>query len=133
MPQRLSENTMSDMSASLESLIDLASYEEILSLMPQEALDDLLKTLFDAPNGTVPELLSAFATGERKLIGDTAHKLKGTCMLLGFKAMATSSARIEHLALRSEESLDLALADVIRKDTELTQLALAQYKSQKAA
>jgi CheY-like chemotaxis protein len=132
MPQRLPENTMTDMSANMESLIDLASYEEILSLMPQEALDDLLKTLFDAPNGTVPELLSAFATGQRKLIGDTAHKLKGTCMLLGFKAMATTSARIEHLALRTEETLDAAMADTIRKDTELTQLALAQYKAQKA-
>jgi two-component system, sensor histidine kinase len=133
MPQRLPENTMTDMSANMESLIDLASYEEILSLMPQEALDDLLKTLFDAPNGTVPELLSAFATGQRKLIGDTAHKLKGTCMLLGFKAMATTSARIEHVALRTEETLDAAMADTIRKDTELTQLALAQYKAQKAS
>ncbi len=132
MPQRLPENTMSDMSASLDSLIDLASYEEILSLMPQEALDDLLKTLFDPPAGTVHELLDAFAGGSRKAIGDTAHKLKGTCMLLGFKAMATTSARIEHLALRTEEALDAALADNIRKDTELTQLALAQYKAQKA-
>lgn len=133
MPQRLPENTMTDMSAHMDTLIDLASYEEILSLMPQEALDDLLKTLFDAPNGTVPELLSAFATGPRKLIGDTAHKLKGTCMLLGFKAMATTSARIEHLALRTDDALPEDLADTIRKDTELTQLALAQYKAQKAA
>lgn len=124
---------MTDMSAHMDTLIDLASYEEILSLMPQEALDDLLKTLFDAPNGTVPELLSAFATGPRKLIGDTAHKLKGTCMLLGFKAMATTSARIEHLALRTDDALPEDLADTIRKDTELTQLALAQYKAQKAA
>ena len=133
MPQRLPENTMNDMSANMESLIDLASYEEILSLMPQEALDDLLKTLFDAPSGTVPELLSAFASGPRKLIGDTAHKLKGTCMLLGFKAMATTSARIEHLALRTDDALGPDLADTIRKDTELTQLALAQYKAQKAS
>ena len=111
--------------------IDTASYEEILSLMPQDTLDDLLKTLFDAPKGTVPELLEALATDSRRRIGDTAHKLKGSCMLLGFKVMAATSARIEHLALRTEDPLGPDLAETLRRDAELTQWALAQYKAQK--
>ena len=130
-PRRPTLDPMTDMSAHMQTPIDLASYEDILSLMPQEALDDLLQTVFDPPHGTVPELLSALSAGQRQLIGDTAHKLKGTCMLLGFKAMATTSARIEHLALRTDDALPEDLADAIRRDAELTQLALAQYKTQK--
>jgi signal transduction histidine kinase/ActR/RegA family two-component response regulator len=56
-------------------LVDTESYREILDMMPEESLEELLKTLFEPPEGTVHVLGQALLDGDRQAIGYNAHKL----------------------------------------------------------
>ncbi|MEZ5701702.1 MAG: ATP-binding protein [Burkholderiaceae bacterium] len=61
----------------INALIDGESFEEILDMMPVDSLNELLKTIFDAPDGTAHVLSESIAKGNRADIGYHAHKLKG--------------------------------------------------------
>jgi len=94
----------------------------------------MLDTLFAPPEGTVPQLLAALASGARAEIHYKAHTLKGTAMLLGFRALAKTSARIEHLSADEiGPCLPAALSEQLVRDMEATQQALCETVEQTAA
>ena len=76
MPVRVSEERTQ------EATIDFESYNEIASLMPEDTLADLMGTLFDAPDGSIPVLLADLERGDiatissdfgRRATGQLAH------------------------------------------------------------
>ena len=110
-----------------EEVIDDASYDEVCDMMPDGSMHEMLDTVFAPPEGTVPQLLAALASGDRAEIHYKAHTLKGTAMLLGFRALAKTSARIETLSADSEgPALPRALGEQLVRDTDATQQALCE-------
>jgi signal transduction histidine kinase/CheY-like chemotaxis protein/HPt (histidine-containing phosphotransfer) domain-containing protein len=110
-----------------EEVIDDASYDEICDMMPDGSMHEMLDTVFTPPVGTVPQLLAALDSGDRAEIHYKAHTLKGTAMLLGFRALAKTAARIEHLSADSEgPALPTALSERLIQDMEATQQALCE-------
>ncbi len=113
--------------ASAAGLIDTESYTEIVSMMPPDTLDELLGTLFAAPAGSVPVLVASLAAGDADQIAYDAHKLKGTAMLLGFRALVRTAAQIERLATEDNAPLRRELGNQLLVDMERTQHALRQF------
>jgi HPt (histidine-containing phosphotransfer) domain-containing protein len=117
-----------------EEVIDDASYQEICDMMPNASMHEMLDTLFAAPEGTVPQLLAALASGDRADINYKAHTLKGTAMLLGFRALAKTSERIEHLSTDPiGPRLPDGLSEQLVRDMEVTQQALCETLEQPTA
>lgn len=77
----------------------------------------------------MPVLLQNIADGDRKTIGHNAHKLKGTSMLMGFKALVDTSARIEHLATQTDDPISHELAEQLRREAEATRDAVRVFES----
>jgi hypothetical protein len=121
-----------DLSHSAAGLVDTESYTEIVAMMPEDSLDELLKTVFDPPEGTVHVLLAALSEGDRAAVGYNAHKLKGTCMLMGFRALVRTSAQIEQLATQTQEVVPVALGQQLLREMELTQKALRHFELRQA-
>jgi two-component system, sensor histidine kinase len=110
-----------------EDVIDDASYGEVCDMMPDGSMHEMLDTVFAPPEGTVPQLLAALAIGDRAEIHYKAHTLKGTAMLLGFRVLAKTAARIEHLSSDTEgPALPKALSERLIQDMEATQQALCE-------
>lgn len=108
----------------VDDVIDADSYAEVMSMMPEDSLGELLKTVFDPPEGTAHVLLQALADGDREGVHHNAHKLKGTAMLMGFKAMVRSSAELERLSQDPAQPIHISLGTQLRRDLERTQAAL---------
>jgi hypothetical protein len=109
-----------------QQLIDAESYAEIMAMMPEDALGELLRTVFDPPEGTAHVLLQALADGDREAVHHNAHKLKGTAMLMGFRAIVRSAAVLEELAQDPRQAIHVSLGAQLRQDIDKTQEALAQ-------
>ena len=107
-----------------EELFDRDSYAEIRSMMPADTMDELLGTLFDPPTGTVPVLLAALDQGEAGEIGYQAHKLKGTSMLMGFRAIVATAAWMERLAQDGLAAEAIALRAQLEEDVRKTREAI---------
>ena len=122
-----------DLSHAAAGIIDGESYGEILSMMPEESLDELLKTLFEAPEGTVPVLAQAMLDGDRAAIGYNAHKLKGTAMLMGFRALVKTAAQIEHISTQTEDAVPAELGQQMLREMDLTQRAIRDFALRQAA
>jgi two-component system, sensor histidine kinase len=122
-----------DLGHAASGLIDSESYAEILSMMPEDSLGELLKTVFEPPEGTVHVLAQAILDQDRATIGYNAHKLKGTAMLMGFRALVKTSAQIEHIATQTEEPVSAELGQQLLRDSALTQKALQQFDLREAA
>jgi len=116
-----------ELNASAAGLIDTESYTEIVSMMPPDTMDELLNTLFEPPQGSVQVLLASLAAGDADQIAYDAHKLKGTAMLLGFRALVRTSAQIERLAREEDVSLRRELATQLMTDMTRTQQALSEF------
>lgn len=112
---------------SAATLIDVDAYGEIVSMMPADSLQEMLDAMFRSPEGTIPVLLRVIDEGERKAIGHHAHKLKGTSMLMGFKALAETSGRIEHLATQTREPIARELSERLRREARATRTALRVF------
>ncbi|TNF56099.1 MAG: response regulator [Burkholderiales bacterium] len=113
---------------SISSLIDLESYAEIVSMMPAETMSEMLDTLFEPPEGTLPVLQAALIEGDREAVGYNAHKLKGTAMLLGFRAIIRTAAQIEHQATQTTDPLSPDWVAQLQSDLDATRRALQQYE-----
>ena len=113
-------------------LIDAESYNEVLSMMPDDSLDELLKTVFEIPDGTVHVLAQAVFRDDREATGYNAHKLKGTAMLMGFRALVKTSQRIEELA-KSEEPVSHELANQLLLESEMTWKATRSFQAHPVA
>ena len=107
-----------------EELFDRDSYAEIRSMMPADTLAELLGTLFEPPAGTVPVLMDALDKGEAAEIAYQAHKLKGTSMLMGFRAIVATSAWMERLAQEGLASDAVALRQQLEDDVKRTREAI---------
>ena len=107
-----------------EELFDRDSYAEIRSMMPADTLAELLGTLFEPPAGTVPVLMDALDKGEAAEIAYQAHKLKGTSMLMGFRAIVATSAGMERLAQEGLASDAVALRQQLEDDVKRTREAI---------
>ena len=107
-----------------EELFDRDSYAEIRSMMPADTLDELLGTLFDPPVGTVPVLMAALDQGEAAEIAYQAHKLKGTSMLMGFRAIVATAAWMERLAQDGLAADAVALKPQLQEDVRRTREAI---------
>jgi CheY-like chemotaxis protein/HPt (histidine-containing phosphotransfer) domain-containing protein/anti-sigma regulatory factor (Ser/Thr protein kinase) len=116
-----------ELKASAAGLIDTESYTEIVAMMPPDTMDELLGTLFSAPQGSVHVLVASLAAGDADQIAYDAHKLKGTAMLLGFRALVRTSAQIERLAPEDNAALRRELGNQLLVDMERTQHALRQF------
>jgi two-component system, sensor histidine kinase len=122
-----------DLSHAAVGLIDSESYREILDMMPEDSLDELLKTLFEPPEGTVHVLGQAMLDKDRDATGYNAHKLKGTAMLMGFRALVKTAAQIEHIATQTEDPVSAELGQQLLREAELTQKALRHFELRQAA
>ncbi len=112
---------------SASTLIDSEAFTEIASLMPHETLAELLATLFQRPDGSIPVLLTALENQDLAAVGYNAHKLKGTSMLMGLRAIVRTAAQIEEMVHKGEDPFTSGLAYQMTRDMELTQKALRQY------
>jgi hypothetical protein len=56
-----------------------------------------------------------------------AHKLKGTAMLLGFRAIVDTAADIERRALREDAAIPRTLRTQLLEDMQRTQQALQAF------
>ena len=124
---------MPDLSHAAVGLIDGDSYGEILDMMPEDSLEELLKTLFEPPEGTVHVLAQAMLDADRAAIGYNAHKLKGTAMLMGFRALVKTSAQIEHIATQTEDPVPAELGQQLLREADLTEKALSHFQLKQAA
>ena len=124
---------MTDLSHAAAGLIDSDSYGEILDMMPEDSLQELLKTLFEPPEGTVHVLAQALLDKDREAIGYNAHKLKGTAMLMGFRALVKTSAQIEHIATQTDDPVPAELGQQLLREADLTQKALRHFQLRQGA
>ncbi|MGI9218946.1 MAG: ATP-binding protein [Hydrogenophaga sp.] len=111
------------------AVIDTEAYAEIMSMMPEDSLSELLRTVFEPPEGTAHVLLEALREGDREAVHYNAHKLKGTSMLMGFRAIVRSAAQLETLSQDPQQPLHISLGAQLKRDLELTQKALDQLES----
>jgi signal transduction histidine kinase/CheY-like chemotaxis protein/HPt (histidine-containing phosphotransfer) domain-containing protein len=99
-------------------LIDADIYGQLAAMMPRETLVELLDMLFEGAEATVPELQAALKSEDVAQVVYHAHRLKGSSMLLGLKALANVAARIEKAGaagdVRALEPLRHALRDDVR-------------------
>ncbi|QBM30074.1 ATP-binding protein [Hydrogenophaga pseudoflava] len=122
-----------DRSHAAVRLVDTDSYREIQDMMPQESLEELLKTLFESPEGTVHVLGQALRAGDRQAIGYNAHKLKGSAMLMGFRALVRTSAQIEHITTQTDDPVPAELGRQLLREANLTRQALRDFEPVQAA
>lgn len=113
----------SDPAHAPSALINAETYTEVLSMMPEDSMGELLKSLFEAPHGTVHALLHAMAGDDRKTMAYQAHKLKGSAMLMGFHALVKTTAQVEYLATHTQDPIPDALRQQLWHEMELTQNA----------
>lgn len=72
-------------------------------------------------------LLTALENRDLAAVGYNAHKLKGTAMLMGFRAIVRTAARIEEMVHKGEDPCSGGLSFQLRHDMEHTQKALGQF------
>jgi signal transduction histidine kinase/DNA-binding NarL/FixJ family response regulator len=121
------ERLFVDAEPPVNTLLDSASFAEMRQMMPTESLDELLKTVFDGPDGTAHVLAQCIVDGDRAAIGYNAHKLKGAAMLMGFRSMVATSTRIEYLAMQTDDVIGHELSQQVLHDAALTKAAIARY------
>jgi hypothetical protein len=63
--------------------------------------------------------------------GYSAHKLKGTALLVGFRAIAKTAGLIESLAHKGQKPDANILCEQMRRDCEATQQAMRQFFEQR--
>jgi signal transduction histidine kinase/ActR/RegA family two-component response regulator/HPt (histidine-containing phosphotransfer) domain-containing protein len=121
LPVRLPDEQATDL------VINIESFVEISSMMPPETLAELLSTLFDPPEGSVPVLLAALENRDMAAVGYNSHKLKGTAMLMGFRAIVRTAGQIEEMVRKGGDPFNSGMAYQLMRDTDLTQKALRQF------
>ena len=108
--------------------IDTATYADIEAMLPQDTLEQMLDSLLAPPQGTVHALIDALKDGEHGHTGFVAHSLKGTAMLMGFKALARTSAEIERQARNPEVEISPEWIPQLQDDLTETRKALHQFE-----
>ena len=107
-----------------QQLIDTQVHAELLSMMPGEMFSQLLDMLFKAPEGTALVLQQALEDEDLEAIVYQGHRLKGSCMLLGLRALTTVSGDIEKAGQAGDIKALRELKDVLAVDIADTVAAL---------
>jgi two-component system, sensor histidine kinase len=111
----------------LAEVMDVAAYTEIVSMLPQETVVEMLDSLLAPPQGTLHALLAALHADDMGNTAFVAHNLKGTSMLMGFRAIAQTAAQIEQLARQPNADLPADFVARLQQNLADTQQALRQY------
>jgi len=123
---------MADDALSAEQLAELlnsAAYDEIAGMLPPEDVQEMVDSLLAPPQGTLHVLVAALQAGDVQNTVFAAHSLKGTALLMGFKAIAETAAHIEQLGRRTPQDLSPDLITPLQERLTLTQRALHQYRA----
>ncbi|MCW5671195.1 MAG: response regulator [Hydrogenophaga sp.] len=107
-----------------KQLIDTQVYAELLSMMPAEMFSQLLDMLFKAPEGTALVLQQALQDEDLEAIVYQGHRLKGSCMLLGLRALTAVSGDIEKSGQAGDIKALRELKEVLAVDIADTVAAL---------
>lgn len=97
-------------------------FQGFVDLMPAATVDKELGALFDAQPSEVDAIAGALLAGHTEEAAHIAHKLKGTCMLMGFSALTSTLAHLEIAKNNAADSA--ALIDQLRREVQQTRLAL---------
>lgn len=127
LPVRVADERVQD------KVIDTDSFNEIASLMLEETLMELMGTLFDAPDGSIPVLLADLSRDDLAATAYSAHKLKGSAMLMGFRAITKTAGLIEGLAQKGQKPDAAAFSEQLKRDSTVTQRAMLKCLAKKAA
>lgn len=114
-----------------QQLIDTEVQSQLLDMMPPGMHDELLDMLFKGPEGTVPQLQKAMQQTDLAAVIHQAHRLKGSCMLMGLKALTAVAARIEKAGQDGDLTAVRSLADPLATDVRET-LAVLTQRSRRA-
>ncbi len=107
-----------------KQLIDTQVHAELLSMMPAEMFSQLLDMLFKAPEGTALVLQQALQDEDLEAIVYQGHRLKGSCMLLGLRALTAVSGDIEKSGQAGDIKALRELKEVLAVDIADTVAAL---------
>jgi signal transduction histidine kinase/DNA-binding response OmpR family regulator len=110
---------------SADQIIDADAYGQLAAMMPRETLAELLDMLFEGSQATVPLLQEALKADDVIQAIYQSHRLKGSSMLLGLKALSGTAARIEKAATAGDLRALGGLRDVLRVDVRDTLTTLA--------
>ena len=107
-----------------QQLIDMQIHAEMLAMMPGEMFEQLLDMLFKAPDGTALVLQKALEDEDLEAIVYQGHRLKGSCMLLGLRALTAVSGDIEKFGQAGDIKTLRELKEVLAVDIADTEAAL---------
>jgi two-component system, sensor histidine kinase len=107
-----------------QQLIDAQVHAELLEMMPREMFCQLLDMLFKGPEGTAPVLQRALDDENLEAIVYQSHRLKGSCMLMGLRALVAVAADIEKAGQASDIRTLRELRETLRVDIRDTASAL---------
>ncbi|WP_332749766.1 ATP-binding protein [Hydrogenophaga sp.] len=107
-----------------QQLIDAQVHAELLEMMPSEMFGQLLDMLFKGPDGTAPLLQQALEGEDLEAVVYQAHRLKGSCMLLGLRTLAAVVADIEKSGQAGDIRTLRELRETLRVDIRDTASAL---------
>lgn len=97
---------------------------EFRDLIPDEMFKKQLETFFGEGAEATQILSKAIESDIRDAVVESAHTMKGVCLLLGFTAMANTLAKIEKDALESSRDLLNSLLAQFQEDIDQTRQVL---------
>ena len=105
--------------------INAKVYREFVDLMPSETVKLQLNVLLGDDMQVITLVSEPWVAGRLLEAGESAHRLKGVCMLMGLTAMANTLGNIE-TALQTKGNDGMgAMLDQLRADVYATRLAVA--------
>ncbi|MBX3609649.1 MAG: response regulator [Hydrogenophaga sp.] len=121
------------MARSPHQLIDADVHGQLLAMMPPDMMSELLDMLFKGPDATVPLLQKALQDEDVTAIVYQAHRLKGSCMLLGLRALVDVSAQLEKAGTAGDLNALRPLKDTLAVDVRDTLAALPAFEPETVA
>ncbi len=107
-----------------QQLIDAQTHAELLAMMPADMFQQLLDMLFKGPEGTALVLQKALEDEDLEAIVYQGHRLKGSCMLMGLRALTSVSSDIEKFGQAGDIRTLRELKEVLAIDIADTVAAL---------
>lgn len=99
-------------------------FYEFRELMPVEMVKKQLETFFGEGREAFQVISKAIDSEIREAVVESAHSMKGVCLLIGFTAMANTLAKIEKGALESSMELLNSLLAQFQSDIDQTRKIL---------
>ncbi|WP_299031647.1 Hpt domain-containing protein [uncultured Sulfitobacter sp.] len=84
-----------------------ATVAEMLTIFPEEKLVDLVRKYVTDTSERLAKITEAGAAHDAKTIGEQAHSIKGSSLVLGFTDMAELARALEHRAREGQPCDDI--------------------------